>query len=168
VTKPLSILFLLLGVFILFGFARAAETIETDSVSISLPRNWRANPLSAPPSAVGPNDELLQFSFKVVTGVQDKAGVTQALDEVERNVATAIAKSADDPELITVSPLERRRLPNGTYVQEHLSRTKDGMQTFAQFSFRGPRSLVFVTYEAPSSEKALQVVRKALEQMKWK
>lgn len=159
---------LLLGITMLFGIARASETIETDSVSIPLPKKWKADISSAPPSARGPGGELLQFSFKVVTGVQDAAGIVKVLDEVERNVATAIKKGADDPELTTVSPLARRRLPNGTMVQEHLSRTKDGKQAFAQFSFRGPRSLVFVTYEATSSEKALKEVVKSLEQMKWK
>ena len=110
----------------------------------------------------------MQFSPKTVTGIKSPEETNGILEEVEKNAATAIANGAADPDLVTVSPLERRRLSSGTSIQEHVSRTKDGKQVFAQFSVRGPRSLVFVTYEAPMNNKTLRQVRESLERIKWK
>ena len=160
--------FLILGVSIFFGVAQAAETIETDSMSISLPAGWKSNVSSAPISATGPKGEFIQFSPKTVTGIKSPEETNRILEDVEKNAATAIANGAADPDLVTVSPLERRRLSSGTTIQEHVSRTKNVKQVFAQFSVRGPRSLVFITYEAPMNNETLRQVRESLERIKWK
>jgi hypothetical protein len=156
-----------LGVSVLFGIAQA-ETIETDSLSISLPKNWKPHISSNPVSATGPNGELLQFSFKVVTGIRSAAEALFVLEEVERNAATAMLHGAADPDLETILPLSKRQLENGTVIQELISNTKDGKHTLAQFSVRGSRSLIFATYEASVNDKELRQIRNILENIKWK
>lgn len=151
-----------------FGSARAGERIETDSLSITLPNKWKLNLSSTPASAVEPDGELLQLSLKAVIEISGPGEALQVLEEVERNAATAMKSGADDPELSTVVALKTCRLVGGTVFQEWLSRTKDGKHTLAQFSMRGPRSLVFATYEGPFNDKSLEQIRRSLEQVQWK
>src|SRR5262245_951732 len=124
--------------------------IETDTFQLNVPDTWKVEALGNRLQILTLQNGFIILSSTSISGDGSKEILKQTLEKIEQNVVNSMLEAAKNPELEKPMGPVKEVLKNGSVYQMMASFTHDKTYFFTQFSIKGPRTVVLVTFEGPA------------------
>lgn len=137
--------------------------LKVGSLVVELPETWEVFHEKRQKVAHGPSGEEVIVSRTALEGTGTEQELQDLRVEMVDNAIESMWRSANQPDLIPASKVDRNRFLGGSEVLALSSKTNDGEVCFEQFTLLLGREIVFLTYEAPaSSGESLALVKHSI------
>ena len=140
--------------------------IETNSFLLHLPESWKVHDLGKRLEISTPNDGFIIVSSTCLSG--DGLELNDILSRVEQNAIISMQETAKQSELVETFGPASQTLPNGAIYTMMASFTTGKSYFLIQYSIRGPRTVMIVTFEGPAAAgQEIDVVSKIFKEIEW-
>ncbi|WP_157281600.1 hypothetical protein [Methyloversatilis universalis] len=153
----------------LFGStdAPSSNVLETPTLRIVLPPDWKVKLRTSPISAVGPRGEVLKVTSFAVTGngtPEELAGIrTELLGKLHRTIEATAA----EPVFTEFSGVTEETLPSAMLLVATLKSVRGGF-AFWQFGLLGASTALYANCQFPPTASSQESVSAAIRGTEWR